>query len=62
VESDNPGNVIVMAFKEGYKFPSFTNMEMKLARLQDKINFDLNYFYKRMLKKNKQSFERIYCD
>ena len=62
VESDNPGNVIVMAFKEGYKFSSFTNMEMKLARLQDKINFDLNYFYKRMLKKNKQSFERIYSD
>jgi spermidine synthase len=62
IESDDPGNIIVMAFKQGYKFPSIKNIEIKLNRLQDKINFDLNYFYKRMLKKNKQSFERIYSD
>ena len=36
-------------------------MEYRLKLLQAKINFDLNFFYKRMLKRNKQLFENIHC-
>ena len=61
VESDDPGNIMVFCFKEHFKFSSNKQMEYRLKLLQAKINFDLNFFYKRMLKRNKQLFENIHC-
>ena len=61
VESDDPGNIMVFCFKEDFKFSSNKQMEYRLNFLQAKINFDLNFFYKRMLKRNKQLFENIHC-
>lgn len=61
VESDNPGNIILFCFKSTFSFPPVKQMEKNLLRLSDKLNFDLKFFYKRMLKRNKQTFERIHC-
>ena len=61
VESDDPGNIMVFCFKKGFKFLSNKQMQYRLKLLQTKINFDLNFFYKRMLERNKQLFENIHC-
>ncbi len=61
VESDDPGNILVFCFKEDFNFLSNKQMQYRLKLLQPKINFDLNFFYKRMLKRNKQLFESIHC-
>ena len=61
VESDNPGNVIIFCFKHKFLFPSKRQMDVRLSFLENKINFDLPFFYKRMLKRNKQLFESMNC-
>ena len=61
VESDNPGNVIIFCFKHSFNFPAKKQMDLRLSFLENKINFDLRFFYKRMLKRNKQLFESYHC-
>ena len=61
VESDDPGNILAFCFKKDFNFLSNKQMEYRLKLLQPKINFDLPFFYKRMLKRNKQLFESMNC-
>ena len=62
VNSEKPGNIIVFCFKKGFKFPAMKKMQSRLELLELKINFDLKFFYKRMLKTNKKTFESIFCN